>query len=206
MGLDVNNLEISRNGVAPLPPLSIRVNPGETLSLMGRSGIGKSTILAAIAGSLDPELSMKGEISIDGRRVESLPMEKRNIGILYQDALLFPHLSAGENLGFGVRVRGEARAEMMTRMLARLGLEGFENRDPATLSGGEAARIALGRALLAKPGALLLDEPFSRLDQELRHDVRALVFDEIATREIPAVLVTHDISDAKAAGGEIITL
>jgi putative thiamine transport system ATP-binding protein len=138
-----------------------------------------------------------------------LPPEARGIGVLFQEALLFPHLSVGDNLAFGLarHVRGRAaRRAAVEAALAQAGLAGFHDRDPATLSGGQKARAALFRTLLAEPRALLLDEPFSRLDAGLRDEIRRLVFVRVAERGIPALLVTHDATDAEAAGGPVIAL
>jgi putative thiamine transport system ATP-binding protein len=148
-------------------------------------------------------------VLLDGRDITDLRPEARGIGLLFQDALLFPHWSVGQNLLFGLRpeVRGRAhRRAAVEAMLDKIGLAGFFERDPATLSGGEAARIALGRTLLSQPKALLLDEPFSRLDTALRQSVRTLVFDLVREMRIPAILVTHDRADAAAAGGAVLDL
>jgi len=130
------------------------------------------------------------------------------VGILFQDDLLFPHLSVGANLAFGLRVGGTKfeRQQKIAKALDEVGLSGFADRDPATLSGGQKARVALMRMLLSEPCALLLDEPFSRLDAALRVQVRELVFARAKARALPVILVTHDAEDAAAAGGEIVTL
>jgi putative thiamine transport system ATP-binding protein len=124
---------------------------------------------------------------------------------LFQDDVLFPHLSVAQNLGFGLRPGG-SRADRQGRVeaaLDRMGLCGFGPRDPASLSGGQRARVSLARTLLAEPQARLLDEPFSRLDQTLRAQIRDLVFSE--TRNLPVILVTHDPEDARAAGGPVVS-
>jgi putative thiamine transport system ATP-binding protein len=176
---------------------------------MGPSGVGKSTLLATIGGFLDPAFAASGRVLIDDADVTDLPAERRRIGILFQDDLLFPHLSVGGNLAFGLTeaVRGRAaRRERIETALATAGLAGFAPRDPATLSGGQRARVALLRTLLAEPRALLLDEPFAKLDTTLRRDFRSFVFAHASERKLPTLLVTHDAEDAKAAGGPIITL
>jgi putative thiamine transport system ATP-binding protein len=128
---------------------------------------------------------------------------------LFQDDMLFPHLSVGENLAFAlprsVRPR-RARRARIDAALSEAGLEGFAGRDPATLSGGQRARVALMRTLLAQPLALLLDEPFNKLDRDLRQRVRRFVFDHARRSALPTLLVTHDPADAEAAGGGVITL
>jgi putative thiamine transport system ATP-binding protein len=201
---------IRRDAMAPLfPPITIMVPGGQVATLMGPSGIGKSTLLDAVGGHLMPGFRAEGRVMLDGRDVTHLPPEARRIGLLFQDALLFPHLSVGDNLAFGLspRVRGRAaRRAAVEAALTRAGLPGFHDRDPATLSGGQRARAALMRALLAEPRALLLDEPFSRLDAGLRAEIRGFVFDHLREQGIPALMVTHDRGDAEAAGGEVIEL
>ncbi|MEJ7688524.1 MAG: ATP-binding cassette domain-containing protein [Variovorax sp.] len=131
------------------------------------------------------------------------------MGILFQDDLLFPHLSVGGNLAFALpaEVRGSsARRARIEAALTECGLEGLAGRDPATLSGGQRARVALMRALLAQPRVLLLDEPFNKLDTRLRSDFREFVFGHARSHGLPTVLVTHDDADAQAAGGPVITL
>ncbi|MEX6506372.1 ATP-binding cassette domain-containing protein [Jiella sp. M17.18] len=207
-GLSLEGLEISL-GARRLLQLDRDVAPGETLSVMGPSGSGKSTLFAFIGGFLGPGFSASGRIRLNGRDVTGLAPEHRRIGLLFQDALLFPHMSVGGNLLFALppHIRGRrARRAACEAMLADVDLAGTFDRDPATLSGGQAARVALARTLIAEPEALLLDEPFSRLDAGLKDMVRALVFTRIAERRIPAVLVTHDPADAEAAGGAVVRI
>ena len=207
-GLRLDAVEISL-GTRRLLTLDRLVPPGQTLSVMGPSGSGKSTLFALIAGFLDPAFTATGQALLNGRDLTGLPPERRRVGLLFQDALLYPHMSVGGNLLFGLspQVKGRSRRRAAAEaMLERVGLPGHLDRDPATLSGGQAARVALARTLLADPEALLLDEPFSRLDTDLRQTVRQLVFDLVAERQIPALLVTHDRADAEAAGGPIVDL
>ena len=154
------------------------------------------------------EFSATGAVWLDGHDVTQAPPHQRRAGILFQDDLLFPHMSVGANLAFGLRPggTGSERRARVEQALAEVGLDGFAGRDPATLSGGQKARAALMRMLLSEPCALLLDEPFSRLDAELRAQVREMVFDRARARNLPVLLVTHDIDDARAAQGEIIEL
>jgi putative thiamine transport system ATP-binding protein len=176
---------------------------------MGPSGSGKSTLLAFAAGFLDPVFSAEGRIVLDGDDVTNYPPERRGMGLLFQDPLLFPHMSVGGNLMFGLppEVRGaDARRQAVAQALAEVGLADFAGRDPATLSGGQKARVALLRTLLSEPRALLLDEPFSKLDTKRRGQVRELVFQEAAKRRLPVLLVTHDPDDAAAASGPCIEL
>ena len=176
---------------------------------MGPSGCGKSSLLDHLCGTLDPAFAATGEILLDGTAIAGLRTERRRMGLLFQDALLFPHLSVAENLSFGlpaaIRDRGERRRRIDTA-LAEAGLEGFGGRDPATLSGGQKARVALMRTLLAEPRALLLDEPFSKLDLPLRDRIRRFVFGHARAEGLATLLVTHDPADAKAAGGPIVQL
>ena len=195
-------------GVAPIVSVSLTAAPGEITTLMGPSGSGKSSILAAITGTLPDGLSATGEILLGTQNLATLPAWTRRIGILFQDDLLFPHLSVGGNLALGLApcgTRAERRGRV-ERALAEVGLEGFAARDPATLSGGQKARVALMRVLLSMPRALLLDEPFGALDAELRSQIRTLVFDHARTRGLPTLLVTHDPQDAEAANGQVIRL
>ncbi|MCF8512513.1 MAG: ATP-binding cassette domain-containing protein [Rhodobacteraceae bacterium] len=202
-GLRIDDLRICR-GTEELLRLSAHVAPGEVLTIMGPSGCGKSTLLAALIGALTPAFSAQGRIWLNGRNITDLPTAERHIGLLFQDDVLFPHLSVAQNLGFGLRAGGprNTRTARIEAALARMGLAGFGPRDPATLSGGQRARVALMRSLLAEPAALLLDEPFSRLDHALRAQIRSLTFAE--AKALPVILVTHDPEDARAAGGPVI--
>ena len=205
-GLFLDRLEVRAKDML-IVAMDAVVKPGEVLTIMGPSGSGKSTALAAIIGTLGPDFSVSGRLVLDGCDVTALPTRARGIGLLFQDDVLFPHLSVGGNLAFALpaTLRGrQARRAAIEAALAKAGLAGFADRDPGTLSGGERARVALMRTLLAEPKALLLDEPFSRLDAGLRDHIRAFVLDLIRAERIPAILVTHQADDARAAGGRII--
>ncbi|WP_230351721.1 ATP-binding cassette domain-containing protein [Lelliottia sp. WAP21] len=194
-----------------LPPLlrevSFSVQAGEIVTLMGPSGSGKSTLFAWMVGALSPDFRAHGELWLNERRCDALPIEKRGIGILFQDALLFDAFSVGQNLMLALpdTITGPARREHVEQALASAGLAGFYSQDPATLSGGERARVSLLRALLAQPEALLLDEPFSRLDKALRETFRKWVFAQVRGFGIPVVLVTHDDEDIPD-GGRVIQI
>ena len=181
--------------------VTMSIEAGEIGTLMGPGGCGKSSLLAYIAGDLSPPMYGNGHVTLDGVDLVYLPAEQRHVGRLFQDDLLFPHLTVGENLLFGVpRGSLSKRQHLVSEALASAQLEGFEDRDPGTLSSGQRARVALFRALMAKPKAMLLDEPFSKLDAELRHSVRNYVFAHLRERQIPTLLVTHDREDAPAGG------
>ena len=207
--LILSAVRIELAGRELVPPLSLEVAPGECVTVMGPSGCGKSTLLGYIAGTIDPVFRASGRVAIGATDVTDLPPEARRVGILFQDDLLFPHLSVGGNLAFALspRVRDRReRAARVERALAESELAGFADRDPATLSGGQRARVALMRTLLSEPAALLLDEPFNKLDAQLRQEFRRFVLDHAAQRGLATLLVTHDEADARAAGGRVVTL
>lgn len=206
-GLQLEHLRITLGGRC-LVDLHESVSPGEVLSVMGPSGSGKSTLLSVLIGQPDPGFTVTGKILLDGRDLTGLGPKARQIGLLFQDDLLFPHLSVGENLAFALppSIKGRsARQARIEMALEAADLTGFASRDPATLSGGQRSRVALMRCLLSAPRALLLDEPFSRLDADLRRQMREFVFARVQAEGIPAILVTHDVEDALAAGGKVIS-
>jgi putative thiamine transport system ATP-binding protein len=193
----------------PLLLLDCTIEPGACLAIMGASGRGKSTILSLIAGFKPVWARAEGAIHIGAARIDHLPPEERRLGLMLQDDLLFPHLTVGGNLlfGLGPRIAGRAaRRAVVEEALASAGLGGFFDRKPEALSGGQRSRVSLLRSLLAEPRALLLDEPFSKLDIATRGRIRDFVFDEARRRGLPVLLVTHDIRDAEAAEASIITL
>jgi putative thiamine transport system ATP-binding protein len=196
-----------RLGGRLLVDLNIEIPPGEVATIMGPSGSGKSTALAAITGTLPPAFAMSGRVLLRGTDISALPTRMRRIGLLFQDPVLFPHMSVGANLAFALPPDAGPRAtrrERVASALAAAGLAGLEERDPDTLSGGQKARVALLRTLLAEPRALLLDEPFSRLDADLRAQIRSFTFDSARRAGIPTLLVTHDAEDARAGGGPVV--
>ena len=205
-GLRLEHISIALGG-RELIAVDASVAAGEVLTVMGPSGSGKSTLIAYVAGFLDPAFSATGKVRAGTTDLTELPAEARRAGILFQDPLLFPHLSVRDNIAIAVpqSVSGRReRRDIATEALERVGLEGFGDRDPDTLSGGQKARVALQRVMVSRPRLLLLDEPFSKLDTALRDQVRDMVFREAATARLPVVLVTHDKADAQAAGGRII--
>jgi putative thiamine transport system ATP-binding protein len=209
IGLRLEDLDLSVGELVLFAGFALKVEPGEVVTVMGPSGCGKSSLLSYLCGTLDASFRASGRLWLDGAPIEGLAPERRRLGILFQDDMLFPHLSVGENLAFAlprsVRPR-RARRARIDAALSEAGLEGFAGRDPATLSGGQRARVALMRTLLAQPLALLLDEPFNKLDRDLRQRVRRFVFDHARRSALPTLLVTHDPADAEAAGGGVITL
>ncbi len=212
-GLVLESISIAVKGASRdlVGELSLSVAPGQVVTIMGPSGSGKSTLLSYIAGFLDRRTFVaKGQILVGGERIEDRPAEERHMGILFQDPVLFPHLTVAGNLLFGLP-RGKwrdrhKRRPIVSEALANAGLAGFEDRDPSTLSGGQKARVTLLRTLLSQPRALLLDEPFGKLDVALREDFRSFVFAHVRECQLPALLVTHDPADAEAAGGTVIRL
>jgi ABC-type Fe3+/spermidine/putrescine transport system ATPase subunit len=186
--------------------LTLAVNSGERVALLGPSGCGKTSALKMVAGLLDPS---SGEIEFDGQSVLSVPAERRGAVLMFQNHLLFPHLSVGENVGFGLKMRGESPTTIRARvaeMLERVQLAGFEGRSPREISGGQAQRVALARALILRPRVLLLDEPFSNLDAHLRDDLRALVLDLQAQLGLTTIVVTHDQQEAVMLADRVAVL
>lgn len=187
--------------------VSATVMPGHVLTIMGPSGSGKSTLLAYVGGFLDPVFTASGAVRLGEHDLIGLPPQRRHAGILFQDPLLFPHLSVGGNIVFAIpeAIKGrDARRRLAEDALDEVGLGGFFDRDPETLSGGQRARVALQRVLVSEPRLLLLDEPFSKLDMALRQQTRELVFAKARSAGLPTILVTHDRADADAAGGALI--
>ncbi|EPF17685.1 Sulfate/thiosulfate import ATP-binding protein CysA [Cedecea davisae] len=206
--LSVQDCSIFKDGFPLLGSISFTVAAGEVVTLMGPSGSGKSTFLNWMVGDLHPPFSASGTLLLNQRRIETLPVERRRTGILFQDALLFPHLNVEQNLMMALpaAARGRLhRQSLVAKALESAGLENYQRRDPATLSGGERSRISLLRTLLAEPQALLLDEPFSRLDLPLRQSFRQFVWQEAERLGLPVVLVTHDPQDIPA-GSQVIRL
>lgn len=195
--LEVSDLIIDLGPRRLVSSLSFTLAGGEIAGLKAPSGSGKSVLLRWMLGALPESFTASGSISIAGEDVTGLPTEKRNIGLLLQQSTLFPHLSVAGNLSIALpaRYRGKRRQVRISEQLKKAGLAGFERRDPATLSGGERARVALVRSLMAEPVALLLDEPFSALDAQLRAEFREWVYQQTRALNIPALVVSHDEQD-----------
>ena len=177
--------------------LNIKVNNGKILTIFGSSGVGKSSLINVIAGVYESNLLFTGDIILNNKKITNTLPEKRKIGLLLQDGVLFPHLSVEQNLIFGIKksLTNKEKYLLINEHLIKANMEGFENRYPNTLSGGQKSRVACLRAILSEPDALLLDEPFSSIDPEQRNSFRLFVVNQIREKKIPCILVTHDESD-----------
>ncbi|MFM1752632.1 MAG: hypothetical protein RL119_1594 [Actinomycetota bacterium] len=196
MSFRLEDISVSFGETRILSHFSLAVKAGRLEALVGPSGVGKSTVLRVIAGILQPDF---GRVFIDDVDVTDVPTYRRSVGLVFQDNQLFPHLDVAANIGFGLRMAKASSQEIGRRvnyLLELVGLTGFEQRQPASLSGGEAKRVALARALAPRPRLLLLDEPLTGLDREL-HDRLALDLRNILTIEgMTSLLVTHDLDEA----------
>jgi putative thiamine transport system ATP-binding protein len=198
MSLCLKNLTIRKNnGDTLFSGFTITVEKGEIVTLMGPSGCGKSTLLDAIAGHLSNEFHYSGSVTLNDATLDRLPAHKRKVGILFQDDMLFPHLTIWENLAFALpnAIKGSTRKESAMQALKNISLIKIANSFPDQVSGGQRARIALTRMLLAQPKAALLDEPFSKLDKDLRVQFRNWVVEQLQQANIPTIMVTHDEDD-----------
>ena len=192
--------------VHALKDATLCVRRGELMTLLGPSGCGKSTLLNLIAGFLTPD---RGELEIDGHRVTDIPPYKREIGMVFQNYALFPHMSAADNVGYGLRMRRLAKREVERRVadaLALVRLSGIENRRPHQLSGGQQQRVALARALVISPKVLLLDEPLSALDRSLRASMQVEIKEIQRQLGVTALFVTHDQSEALSLSDRIAVM
>lgn len=210
MELDVRHIDLSlgegKRARTVLGDVSFSVPDGAFCSLLGESGAGKSTILKVIAGIL---LQDGGSVLFDGALVDGLPAHRRGIGFVFQDVRLFPHMTVEENVAYPLRMAGVGKRERLARageLLERVQLPGFGPRRVQTLSGGQAQRVALARALAAAPAALLLDEPFSGLDESLRDDMRSLLLRLHREDGLTVLMVTHDANEAIMMSDRIVAL
>jgi ABC-type Fe3+/spermidine/putrescine transport system ATPase subunit len=189
-----------------LRDVSFTLAERHTLSVLGRSGCGKTTLLKALAGLHELD---EGSVHRRGQDIAAVPVEKRDFVYLYQEPLLFPHLSVFENVAFGLRLRKVEAARIdhdVTHMLTSLDLQGQRDKAPHTLSGGQRQRVSFGRALIVSPQLLLLDEPFSSLDAETRTQMQILFKRVAAEYAITAIFVTHDLKEALLVGDAFATI
>lgn len=191
-GLRLADVTVRFGAVTAVDAVSLSIPRGEVFALLGPSGSGKSSLLRAIAG-LEP---CTGDIAFDGESVMRMPPHKRRFALMFQDGQLFPHLDVAGNVGYALRVTGRPSGDRVTELLELVGLAGFERRRVTDLSGGEQQRVALARSLAASPRVLLLDEPLSSLDRELRERLAVELHDILRTAGVTAILVTHDHDEA----------
>jgi ABC-type sugar transport system ATPase subunit len=194
--LKIENLNIRYGNESVVQDFNLDIHDGEMVSLLGPSGAGKTTLLKTVAGLIQPE---KGEILIDGQSVQKLPPEKRNAVMVFQKTLLFPFMNVEQNIGFGLRMQGRngtTTQKQVEQILELTGLTGLGHRKVHELSGGQQQRVSLGRALVLKPAVLLLDEPLSNLDANLRQQMRELIQDIQAATHVTTLFVTHDQAEA----------
>jgi thiamine transport system ATP-binding protein len=186
--------------------IDLAVAPAEIVAILGPSGSGKSTLLATLGGVVP---AVRGTVLVDGRDVTAVPIHRRGIGLIFQEPLLFPHLDVVDNISYGLRRKGVSRTAARARaveLLDWLGLDGYAHRRVDELSGGQAQRVALARALAPRPSVLLLDEPFSALDQDLRQRLALDVSAMLRHEDVAAVHVTHDADEATTIADRVLTM
>jgi putative spermidine/putrescine transport system ATP-binding protein len=204
--LTISNVSHAYAGVPALSDVSFEVAPGDLVALLGPSGCGKTTLLRAIAGFVRQS---QGSVRVNGEAIDDLPAAKRNVGIVFQNYALFPHLNVARNVGYGLRAQGakgpmvEARVAEMLRLVK---MENFAARLPGELSGGQQQRVALARALAVSPRIVLLDEPFSALDKGLRLDMQIEVKALLRQSGVTSIIVTHDQEEALSMADRIVVL
>ena len=194
--LDIEAVTLAYGGTKVVDHVTLDVQPGELVALLGPSGCGKTTLLRAIAGFLRPQ---SGRILFDGKPVDHLPPGRRQVGIVFQNYALFPHMSAAENVAYGLQARRVPRPDIGPRVAAALDavqMAGFAERRPSQLSGGQQQRVSLARAIVTEPAVLLLDEPFAALDRALRLDLQLEIKRLQRRLGLTAVMVTHDQDEA----------
>jgi iron(III) transport system ATP-binding protein len=209
--IELDRVSAAHDGRAVLDDLTLTVGGGEVVAVLGPSGCGKTTLLRLILGFVVPG---RGEVRIGGVRVSRdgrilVPPEERGVGVVFQDLALWPHLTVGENLDFGLaaqRVPRPERDDRIKALLARLGLAGKEDRRPGDLSGGERQRVAIARALVLEPRVVLLDEPLANLDVSLKRELLEIFSALFAERGVTALYVTHDLREAVALGHRIVVM
>jgi len=206
IAVDLDGVTKRFGKITALDDVSLMVRRGELMTLLGPSGCGKTTLLNLVAGFLMPD---SGEVAIAGRRVTDVPAYRREIGIMFQNYALFPHMNVAANVGYGLRMRRIAKAEIARRVgeaLALVKLAGLEDRRPRQLSGGQQQRVALARALVIRPQVLLLDEPFSALDRNLRASMQVELKEIQRKLGVTTIFVTHDQSEALSLSDRIAVM
>jgi ABC-type Fe3+/spermidine/putrescine transport system ATPase subunit len=204
--LETRDLALGYEGEVFARGIDLALAPAEIMAVLGPSGSGKSTLLGTIAGVVP---AAGGTVLVDGTDVTHAPIQQRGIGLIFQEPLLFPHLSVRDNVAYGLRRHGLPRAdarEQAEDLLAWVDLAGYGSRQPDELSGGQAQRVALARALAPRPAVLLLDEPFSALDLDLRQRLAADVSAALRQAGVAALHVTHDPGEAAAIADRVVTL
>jgi len=204
--LDVEDLTVRYGAALAVDGVTLAIEPGEVVALLGPSGCGKTTLLRVIAGFVRQS---KGHVRVDGAQIDHLPANQRNIGIVFQNYALFPHMTVAENVAYGLRARGERGPGVqakVNRFLETVQLGGFRDRLPRQLSGGQQQRVALARALAVEPSILLLDEPFAALDRNLRLDMQIEVKRLQRTLGLTTILVTHDQDEAMSVADRIAVM
>jgi len=204
--LIVDHVDVSFEGATVLVDASLSLERGEIVALLGASGSGKSTLLRVVAGVIAPDA---GTVRLAGTDITALPTHRRGIGMVFQDNQLFPHLSVGDNVAFGLEMAGVGKTERRLEAdawLERVGLASLADRDVSDLSGGEAKRVAMARTLATRPEVVLLDEPLTGLDRELHDQLALEVAALLVELSVTAILVTHDHDEAATIAGRVVQM
>src|SRR6201992_4153239 len=204
--VELRNITLAYGSFIAVENVSLSIQKGTFLTLLGPSGCGKTTILRSVAGLVNPTA---GDIEVSGRRVNDIPIHKRNIGLVFQNYALFPHKTVFDNIAFGLKYRSVPKAtiaEKVKRALEIVRLPGTDKKLPSELSGGQQQRIALARAIVIEPDVLLLDEPLSALDANLREEMRVELKQIQRQTAITTIFVTHDQSEALAMSDVVVVM
>jgi putative spermidine/putrescine transport system ATP-binding protein len=204
--LDLEDVTVRYGATVAVDGVTLAIEPGEVVALLGPSGCGKTTLLRVVAGFVR---QAAGRVRVDGAPIDHLPANQRNIGIVFQNYALFPHMTVAENVAYGLRARGTRGPEVLARVnrfLETVQLSGFRDRLPRQLSGGQQQRVALARALAVEPSILLLDEPFAALDRNLRLDMQIEVKRLQRALGLTTILVTHDQDEAMSVADRIAVM